>query len=49
MTRNNIVYAIVGALVVAVGVLSFALYDAKKKPEGVQVNIGPAGLSIEKK
>ena len=49
MNRNNLLYAIVGALVVAVGVLSYSLYEAKKKPEGVQLNIGPAGVSIEKK
>ena len=49
MTRSNILYAIVGALVIAVGVLSFSLYEAKKKPEGVQINLGPGGVSIEKK
>jgi hypothetical protein len=49
MTRNNILYALVGALVIAVGVLGYSLYEAKKKPEGVQINVGPGGLSIEKK
>jgi hypothetical protein len=49
MTRNNTLYALVGALVIAVGVLGYSLYEAKKKPEGVQINVGPGGLSIEKK
>jgi hypothetical protein len=49
MTRNNMLYAVIGALVVVVGVLGYSLYEAKKKPEGVQINVGPGGLSIEKK
>jgi hypothetical protein len=49
MTRSNMLYAVIGALVVAVGVLGYSLYEAKKQPEGVQINLGPGGLSIEKK
>ena len=49
MTRNNILYLVVGALVVAVGVLGYELYQNRKKPEGVQINLGPGGVSIEKK
>jgi hypothetical protein len=49
MTRNNMLYALIGALMVAVGVLGYSLYEAKKQPEGVQINLGPGGLSIEKK
>jgi predicted negative regulator of RcsB-dependent stress response len=49
MTRSNILYLIVGALVIAVGALGYSLYQEKKKPEGVQINVGPGGLSIEKK
>lgn len=49
MTRNNILYLVVGALVVAVGVLGYELYQDRKKPEGVQINLGPGGVSIEKK
>jgi hypothetical protein len=49
MTRSNTLYLIVGALVVAVSVLGYLLYDAKKEPEGVQIKVGPGGLSIEKK
>jgi RsiW-degrading membrane proteinase PrsW (M82 family) len=49
MTRNNLVYLVVGALIVAVGVLGYQLYQDRKKPEGVNINLGPGGISIEKK
>jgi predicted negative regulator of RcsB-dependent stress response len=49
MSRSNLLYLVVGALVIAVGVLGYSLYQAKKEPKGVQINVGPGGLSIEKK
>lgn len=49
MTRNNILYLVVGALVVAVAVLGYQLYEAKKEPKGVQINLGERGISIETK
>ena len=50
MTVNrNVLYLIIGALVVAVGVLGYKLYQAKKQPEGVQINVGPDGLKIKSK
>jgi hypothetical protein len=49
MTRNNVLYLAIGALAVVVGVLSYQLYQAKKEPTGVQLNIGERGISIEKK
>ena len=49
MARSNILYLIVGALVIAVGVLGYSLYQEKKEPQGVQINLGPGGLKIEKK
>jgi hypothetical protein len=49
MSRSNILYLIVGALVVVVGVLGYQLYEDKKKPEGLNINVGPGGLKIEKK
>ena len=47
--NRNILYLIVGALVVAVGVLGYNLYQAKKEPEGLQINVGPNGLKIQNK
>jgi hypothetical protein len=49
MTRNNVLYLVVGALAVAVAVLGYQLYQDRKKPEGVNINLGPGGISIEKK
>ena len=49
MTRSNMLYLVVGALVIVVGVLGYSLYQEKKEPQGVQINLGPGGLTIEKK
>ena len=49
MSRSNILYLVVGALVVVVAVLGYQLYEDKQKPEGVNINLGPGGLSIQKK
>jgi hypothetical protein len=47
--NRNILYLIIGALVVAVGVLGYNLYQAKREPEGLQINVGPNGLKIQNK
>ena len=47
--NRNVLYLIIGVLVVAVGVLGYNLYQAKKQPEGVQINVGPDGLKIQSK
>ena len=49
MTRNNILYLVVGALIVVAAGLGYQLYQERRQPEGVQINIGPGGLKIEKK
>jgi RsiW-degrading membrane proteinase PrsW (M82 family) len=49
MTRTNLLYLVIGALVVVVAVLGYQLYQDRKEPKGVQLNIGPSGVSIEKK
>ena len=49
MTRNNIHYLAIGALVVVTAVLSYELYQDRKQPEGMRIDLGPNGLSIEKK
>jgi predicted negative regulator of RcsB-dependent stress response len=47
--NRNVLYLIIGVLIVAVGVLGFNLYQARKQPEGLQINVGPNGLKIESK
>jgi hypothetical protein len=49
MTRDNILYLAIGALMVAVAVLGYRLYEAKKEPTGVHINLGEKGISIERK
>jgi len=50
MTNNrNVLYLFIAVLVVAVGVLGYNLYEAKKQPEGVQINVGPGGVKIQSK
>src|SRR4051812_33278577 len=47
--NRNVMYLIIGALIVAVGVLGYNLYQTKKQPEGLQINLGPNGLKIQNK
>jgi hypothetical protein len=46
---RNILYFIIGALIIAVGVLGYNLYQTKREPEGLQINLGPDGLKIQNK
>ena len=43
MTNRNILYAIVGVLAIAVGVLGYNLYQEKHKPDGVSINVKGCG------
>jgi hypothetical protein len=47
--NRNLLYLIIGALIVVVGVLGYNLYQTKKEPEGLQINVGPNGLKIQNK
>ncbi|MDB5521272.1 MAG: hypothetical protein JWR73_1391 [Tardiphaga sp.] len=47
--NRNILFLIIGALVVGVGVLGYNLYQEKKEPQGLQINLGKDGLKIENK
>ena len=47
MTRTNMLYLVIGALAVAVAVLSYQLYQDRHQPEGVHIELGPGGLSIQ--
>jgi hypothetical protein len=46
---RNLLFLIIGALVVTAGVLGYNLYQAKKQPDGLQINVGPNGLKIQGK
>ena len=47
--NRNVLYLIIGALIVGVGVLGYSLYQTKKEPDGLQINLGPNGLKIQSK
>ena len=47
--NRNVLYLIIGALMIAVGVLGYNLYQSKNEPEGLQINVGPNGLKIQSK
>ncbi|MBA2400309.1 MAG: hypothetical protein H0V72_16715 [Bradyrhizobium sp.] len=47
--NRNVIYLIIGVLAVAVGVLGYNLYQVKKQPDGLQINVGPDGLKIQSK
>lgn len=49
MNNRSILYVVVGVLIVAVAVLAYNLYQAKKQPEGLQINVGPGGVKIQSK
>lgn len=49
MGNRNVLYAAIGALVIIAAVLGYNLYQAKKQPEGLQINVGPDGLKIQSK
>ena len=46
---RNILFLIIGALVITTGALGYNLYQAKKQPDGLQINVGPNGLKIQGK
>ena len=47
--NRNTLYLVIGALAVVVAVLAYQLYQERKEPQGMQINVGPGGISIEKK
>ena len=45
---RNILFLIIGALVVVVAVLGYQFYQERQKT-GIEINVGKSGISIEKK
>jgi predicted negative regulator of RcsB-dependent stress response len=48
MNRNNTLYLIIGALVVATVVLGYQYYQSQQRT-GVEITIGEGGLSIQER
>ncbi len=49
MTRNNLLFLIIGALVIVAAVMGYQLYQDRHEPKGLNINVGPGGLSIKDK
>ena len=49
MNNRNILYAVIGALAVVIAILGYKIYQDNKKPEGLQINLGPDGVKIQNK
>ena len=49
MSRSNILFLIIGALVIVVAVMGYEVYQDREQPEGMRIDVGPNGLKIEKK
>jgi outer membrane lipoprotein SlyB len=47
MSRNAL-YALVGVLIVAGGVLGYELYAQRQKTDTLEINVGKDGLKIQK-
>jgi hypothetical protein len=48
--NRNIMFLIVGALCAVVAILAYKAYEDNQKPKGgVQINLGPAGITVDKK
>jgi predicted negative regulator of RcsB-dependent stress response len=47
--NRNVLYLVVGALVVVTVVIGYQLYQERQKTTGIEINVGKGGISIEKK
>ncbi len=46
--NNNLLYGVIGGLVVIVAVLGYWFYQDQQK-SGIELNVGNGGITIEKK
>ena len=49
MSNRNLLILIIVLLIGGIGILSYNLYEAKKEPKGLQINVGPDGLKVQNK
>ena len=49
MARSNLLFLIIGALVIVTAVMGYQLYQDRHQPKGLNINVGPGGLSIKDK
>ena len=46
---RNVLYAVIGALIVGAAVVGYLLYQERQQPSGIDINVGKSGISIETK
>jgi hypothetical protein len=49
VTRSNILFLVIEALVIVVAIMGYEIYQDRKQPEGMRIDVGPNGVKIEKK
>ena len=47
--NRNVLYLVIGALVAAIVVFGYQLYQERQKTTGIEINVGKSGVTIEKK
>jgi hypothetical protein len=47
--NRNVAYLVIGALVVAVAVVGYMLYQERQTTGGIDISVGESGISIETK
>ncbi|MDW6026523.1 hypothetical protein SAZ10_32660 [Mesorhizobium sp. BAC0120] len=47
--NQNVLYLVIGVLVVAALVLAYELYQERQTTAGIQIDVGKSGVSIETK
>ena len=47
--NRNILYLVIGVLVVVAVVFGYQLYQERQQTTGIEINVGKSGISIEKK
>ena len=47
--NRNVLYLIIGALVVVAVVVGYLLYQERQKTTGIDINVGNGGVSIQTK
>ena len=45
--KRNVLYLLIGALVVVVAVLGYIVYEDQHSSSSVEINVGDDGISIE--
>ena len=47
--NRNVLYLVIGALVVVAVVVGYLLYQERQKTSGIDINVGNSGVSIQTK